>query len=94
MTGPLSMHSIQGKFESILFARAISIAAALYGVGDQIDGLDCRDIVGLEASSSGHLSFGVMMGELKQRRYRAMKKGSFKAHVTKRTAYSFQASGG
>ena len=72
---------------SILFARAISIAAALNGLGKRSDGAGWCGVTGVvplvDKPAEGRRA-GVMSGEEKQRRYRAMKKSSFRAQQMKR----------
>lgn len=64
ITGALTPVMIHGTVLSILFARAISMAAALNGFGNMSDGVGCKGAVGVV--SKGHLSAGVINGELKQ----------------------------
>lgn len=66
MTGALMTVSTQGTVESILLARAISIAAAEKGLGKRRDGVGSRGEVG--EVPSGAMSAGVIFGEEKQRR--------------------------
>lgn len=61
------------------------MAAALKGFGKSRDGSGFKGVVGVCSSPVGHFSAGVMIGELKQRRYSAMKNSSFKAQVMKST---------
>lgn len=83
MMGALARVSTHGTAESILFARASSIAAALNGLENKRDGTGSKGVVGVV--SVGHFRAGVTIGELKQRRYSAMKNSSFAAHATNRT---------
>jgi hypothetical protein len=75
--------STHGTAESILLARAISMAAALNGLENRRDGVGSSGVVGVV--SVGHFKAGVTIGELKQSRYSAMKNSSFAAHAMKRT---------
>lgn len=74
ITGALIKVSAHGTVLSILFALAISIAAALNGFGKSRDGLGeagepgYRLVGWVELESEEGRSAGVMMGELKQRR--------------------------
>lgn len=68
MTGALMIVRIQGTVLSILFARAISIAAAEKGEGKRREGSAGRGIVGVVLSGVLGRSAGVISGELKQRR--------------------------
>jgi hypothetical protein len=63
------------------------MAAALNGLAKNMEGPGVTGVTGLMPASAGHFKAGVMMGELKQRRYKAMKKSSLRAHVMKRTVY-------
>lgn len=80
----------QGQKESILFARASSSAPALYGlakseVRETCEGLPgCRETP-LALPGEVCRREGERSGEEKERRYRAMKKTSFKAQKRKRT---------
>ena len=90
MTGALIITSAQGKLLSILLARAISMAAAEKGEEKNIEALGWAGEPGWRDSGSEALPLvgrraGVMIGEEKQRRYRAMKKSSLRAQATKRT---------
>jgi hypothetical protein len=78
---------IHGTVESILFARAISIAPADHGLVKNIEGFGA-------AGEPGWMDVGFCLsprrvgersGEEKERRYRAMKKISFMAQNVKRT---------
>lgn len=80
------MVNIQGTVLSILFARAISIAAAENGDGNKSEGAGWKGSAGEARLLPGWRRAGVINGELKQRRYRAMKKSSFRAHAVNRTA--------
>ena len=78
---------IHGTVESILFARAISIAPADQGLVKNMEGFGAAGEPGwievgdcLSPSKVGERS-----GELKERRYSAMKKISFMAQKVKRT---------
>jgi hypothetical protein len=93
MTGKLIMQITHGTVLSILLARAISIAAAEKGEAKKAEALGAAGEPGRRVRGSPPLTgkrAGVMVGEEKQRRYRAMKKSSFNAQQTKRThCYSF-----
>jgi hypothetical protein len=78
---------IHGTVESILFARAISMAPADQGLVKNMEGFGTagepgwiEDGVCLSPSNVGERS-----GELNERRYRAMKKISFMAQNVNRT---------
>ena len=66
MTGAEPANMIHGMLESILLARAYSIAAALKGLEKKYVGVGSRGDVGVV--SVGSFKAGVMRGELKQRR--------------------------
>lgn len=87
MTGLDARVKTHGTMLSILFARAISIAAALKGLGKRSEGVGMCGVTGEVASvdrpAEGR-SAGVIRGEEKQRRYRAMKKSSLSAQQVKR----------
>lgn len=83
--GALASVRAHGTAESILFARASSIAAALNGLENKRDGAGSSGVVGVV--SVGHFKAGVTIGELKQSRYSAIKKSSFAAQAMKRTVW-------
>lgn len=90
MIGALIPARIQGKVESILFARANSRAPALYGLVNscrRTELLTCAPIWIAAAFDSprGSRSCGDKSGEEKDSRYKAMKKISLRAQQTKRT---------
>lgn len=66
MTGADAAKMNHGMLESILLARAYSMAAALKGLEKRSDGVGCKGDVGVV--SVGSLKAGVMRGELKQSR--------------------------
>lgn len=90
MTGKEMMAKAQGTALSILFARAYSIAPADQGLANSMDGFGAAGLPGwreaAEPSVIGSLrSVGERMGELKERRYTAMKKSSLRAQKVNRT---------
>jgi len=71
MMGADASVKIHGTVLSILFARAISIAAALNGLGNNRDGVGWYGVTGVVPFVSRPAegkSAGVMSGEEKQRR--------------------------
>jgi hypothetical protein len=72
MTGALPRVKIQGTVLSILFARAISIAPALNGLGNSNDGAGECGVTGVvpfcPARPPAGSSAGVIKGDEKQRR--------------------------
>ena len=68
MMGALMMVRIHGTVELILFALAISIAAAEKGEGNRTLGCGVAGVVLLDKRPSADSKAGVMRGLLKQRR--------------------------
>lgn len=77
---------IHGTVESILFARAASIAPAENGDGKNKLGFGAAGVPGVSVEGlASAKSVGLKRGEEKERRYSAMKKISFRAQKVKRT---------
>lgn len=97
MTGKLMPAKAHGTNESILFARASSKAAALKGSGKI-----CRRrelLTGTPGSmwaplvcATDLMRWGESKGDENDRRYRAMKKISLRAHTVKSTVYASKVS--
>ena len=89
MMGALMIMQIHGTVESILFARAASIAPAENGDAKNMLGLGAAGVPGLsdEGLEESAKSVGLRYGEEKDSRYSAMKKVSLRAQKVKRTHY-------
>jgi hypothetical protein len=89
MTGNEMPVMIHGQVLSSLLARAISRAPALQGLAKRLAGSGCAGFPGWAEESweseTGCRSEGDRVGELKDRRYRPMKKASLRAQQMKRT---------
>lgn len=83
ITGTLMAASVHGRTLSILFARAISMAAAEYGFMKSFF-CNCSPFSTPEPTI-GARSEGVRRGEEKESRYKAMKNSSLSAQTVKRT---------
>lgn len=88
MIGELAMVRIHGTVESILFALAISMAAAEKGEGNSRLGCGCAGVVLFVISPLAGSRAGVISGLLKHKRYSAMKKSSLRAQHVKSTHWS------
>jgi hypothetical protein len=85
MTGAEMTANTQGIVESILLARAISIAPALHGLGRMLVGTFGEPGWIEVASPVGAKSDGERYGDENDNRYNAMKKSSFSAQTVNRT---------
>lgn len=89
MMGNDTMAAIHGIVESILFARAISMAPADHGEVKSRDGFGAGGLLSTVAGvipERGSRSCGDNIGDEKERRYRAMKNISLRAQKVNRTA--------